>query len=83
MSLAINLITNDFFLLVIHGKSQLSFTTTFIGFYENILYFSLKRGYSLHGEDLIMVLLMVFVYDDVHCNVKCRLDFNKLKSISS
>ncbi len=29
-----------------------------------------------------MALLEVLANDDVHCSVKCELDFDKLKSIS-
>jgi hypothetical protein len=38
--------------------------------------------YNLHGRDLTIVLLIIVLSDDMQWNVKCKLDFDDLKSIS-
>jgi len=38
--------------------------------------------YNLDGGDLAIVLLVIFLSDDMQLNVKHKLDFDDLKSIS-
>jgi hypothetical protein len=38
--------------------------------------------YNLHGGDLAIVLLVIVLRDDMQLNVKRKLDFDDLKSIS-
>jgi hypothetical protein len=54
-------------------------TSTLVGIKENIQQFISQVETSLHGEDLVAILAIV-PSDDVHYNMKHKLDFDELKS---
>jgi hypothetical protein len=57
-------------------------TSTLVGIKENIQQFISQVEASLHGEDLVLILVIV-PSDDVHYNMKHKLDFDELKSNST
>jgi hypothetical protein len=57
-------------------------TSTFVGIKDNIQQFISQLEVSLHGEDLVVPLVIV-PSDDVHYNMKCKLNFDELKSSST
>jgi hypothetical protein len=57
-------------------------TSAFVGIKENIQQFISQVEVRLHGEDLVVPLVIV-PSDDVHYNMKCKLDFDELKSTST
>jgi hypothetical protein len=57
-------------------------TSTLVGIKENIQQFISQVEVSLHGEILVTVLAIV-PSDDVHYNMKRKLDFDELKSNST
>ncbi len=54
-------------------------TSTLVGIQENIQQFISQVEASLHGEVLVAPLAIAFS-DDVHYNMKRKLDFDELKS---
>jgi hypothetical protein len=57
-------------------------TSALVGIQENIQQFISQLEASLHGEDLVAPLTIV-LSDDVHFNMKRKLDFDELKSTST
>jgi hypothetical protein len=53
-----------------------------VGIKENIQQFISQVEVSLHGEILVAILAIV-PNDDAHYNMKCKLDFDELKSNST
>jgi hypothetical protein len=56
-------------------------TSSFVGFQKNIQQFIPQAKTNLKGKGLV-VLLIIIPKDNVHCNVKRKLDCNESKSIS-